>query len=44
MQLNKKNNAQNVIAMSGNAGPVIKKTGTSMWIIKKKLLIIFINL
>tara|TARA_B100000029_G_scaffold76091_1_gene67831 strand:+ start:99 stop:251 length:153 start_codon:yes stop_codon:yes gene_type:complete len=30
IKLNKKNNAQKVIIMSGIAGPVIKKNGTSI--------------
>ena len=30
IKLNKKNNPHKVTDMSGNAGPVIKKTGTSM--------------
>ena len=43
IKLNKKNKAQKVIDMSGNAGPVINKTGTSIKTIRKKLLEIFID-
>jgi hypothetical protein len=42
MKLNKKNNAHKVIDMSGKAGPVINKIGTSIKTNKKKLLVIFI--
>ena len=41
IQFNKKNNAQKVIEISGNAGPVINKTGTKIKTNKKKLLVIF---
>ena len=43
IKLNKKNNAQKVIDISGNAGPVINKTGTNIKINKKKLLVILID-
>ena len=43
IKLNKKNNAQIVTEISGNAGPVINKTGTSMKVDKKILLVIFID-
>ena len=44
IKLNKKNNAQKVIDMSGSAGPVINKIGTRVKTNKKKLLVFFIDL